>query len=37
MLEFLCPDCGTLLTIDIKKRDEPLIFDAELETKGLLG
>ena len=37
MLEFLCPDCGTLLTIDIKKRDEPLIFDVELETKGLLG
>jgi acetone carboxylase gamma subunit len=37
MLEFLCPDCGTLLTIDIKMRDAPILFDAELKTKGLLG
>jgi N-methylhydantoinase A len=32
MLAFLCPDCGTLLSIDIKKRDEAFLFDAKLET-----
>ena len=35
MLEFLCPHCGTLLSIDIKRIDEPLIFDAQLETNRL--
>ncbi len=32
MMEFLCPLCGTLLSVDIKKRDEPVLSDAELEN-----
>ena len=35
MVEFLCPKCGTLLSVDIKKREDPLLFDAEL--RGLLS
>jgi N-methylhydantoinase B len=30
MVEFLCPRCGTVLSVDIKKREDPLLFDAEL-------
>jgi N-methylhydantoinase B len=30
MVEFLCPVCGTLLSVDIKKREDPFLFDAEL-------
>jgi N-methylhydantoinase B len=36
MVELICPGCGTLLSVDIKKRNEPILFDAELETKLLM-
>jgi N-methylhydantoinase B len=32
MVEFICPLCGTLLSVDIKKRSEPVLFDAELKN-----
>jgi N-methylhydantoinase B len=35
MVEFLCPACGTLLSVDIKKRGDPFIVDAVLSTKLL--
>ncbi|MBW1802098.1 MAG: hypothetical protein JRJ85_15365, partial [Deltaproteobacteria bacterium] len=35
MVAFLCPECGAMLSVDIKKKDEPLLFDAELKP-GLL-
>jgi N-methylhydantoinase B len=35
MVAFLCPECGTFLSVDIKRRNEPILFDAELETKLL--
>ncbi len=28
MVEFLCPACGTLLSVDIKKKEDPFIVDA---------
>ena len=37
MVEFICPSCGTLLSVDIKKRDDPFICDAMLTTKMLRG
>ena len=33
MVAFLCPRCGTFLSVDVKKKDEPILFDAELETR----
>lgn len=35
MIAFLCPDCGVQLTVDIKKKDEPLLSDAELNSNFL--
>ena len=35
MVEFLCPACGTLLSVDIKKREDPFSVDAMLSTKLL--
>jgi N-methylhydantoinase B len=35
MVEFICPSCGTLLSVDIKRRDDPFICDAMLTTKML--
>jgi N-methylhydantoinase B len=35
MVEFLCPACGVLLSVDIKKGDESFIFDSELQTNRL--
>jgi acetone carboxylase gamma subunit len=35
MVAFLCPLCGTFLSVDVKKRDDPILFDAELETRSL--
>jgi N-methylhydantoinase A/oxoprolinase/acetone carboxylase beta subunit/N-methylhydantoinase B/oxoprolinase/acetone carboxylase alpha subunit len=37
MVEFLCPACGVLLSVDIKKRDEPFTIDEALSTKSLEG
>jgi N-methylhydantoinase A len=35
MVEFLCPACGTLLSVDVKKKEDPFIVDAMLSTKLL--
>jgi N-methylhydantoinase B len=35
MVEFLCPACGALLSVDIKKRGEPFTLDAALSTESL--
>jgi N-methylhydantoinase B len=33
LVAFLCPRCGTFLSVDVKKKNEPILFDAELETR----
>jgi N-methylhydantoinase A/oxoprolinase/acetone carboxylase beta subunit/N-methylhydantoinase B/oxoprolinase/acetone carboxylase alpha subunit/acetone carboxylase gamma subunit len=30
IVEFICPECGTILSVDIKKKDEPILLDTEL-------
>jgi N-methylhydantoinase A len=35
MVEIICPNCGTLLSIDIKKKEESLLVDAELDIHSL--
>jgi acetone carboxylase gamma subunit len=32
MVKLLCPECGTLLGTDIKLREEPLLFDQQLQA-----
>ena len=36
MVEFLCPGCGKLLSVDTKEPDGPFLFDSQLDT-GCLG
>ena len=33
MLVFLCPECGSLLSTDIKEREEPYLIDSKLDIK----
>jgi N-methylhydantoinase B len=35
MVEFLCPACGALFSVDIKKRGEPFTLDAALSIESL--
>jgi N-methylhydantoinase B len=35
MLAFLCPSCGILLSVEIKKKDESILFDAQLNPNFL--
>ena len=36
MCGFLCPECGTLLSIDIKKKNEAFLWDARIPAETLL-
>lgn len=33
MLAFLCPECGSLLSTDIKEKEEPYLIDSKLDIK----
>ena len=35
--EFCCPRCGTLFGVQVSKRGDPLLFDTEVDGKGVNG